>query len=126
MLRSTSALAQLASARSPALIRAAWVVAACLALGALSLLVPSTPTTDPWGWIVWGREIVHLDLSTIVPRSPPWKPLPVLVTTPLALAGGIAPWLWLVLARAAGLAALVLGYKLAERLAGRAAGMLAV
>jgi hypothetical protein len=113
-------------ARSPVRIRAPWVAAGCLALAGLSLLAPSAPTTDPWGWIVWGREILHLSLSTIVPRSPSWKPLPVLATTPLALAGGAAPWLWLLLARAAGLAALVVGFRLAERLAGRAAGVVAV
>jgi hypothetical protein len=119
-------LAPSAFVRSPARIPALWVAAGCLALAGLSLLVPSAPTTDPWGWIVWGREILHLSLSTIVPRSPSWKPLPVLATTPLALAGGAAPWLWLLLARAAGLAALVAGYRLAERLAGRAAGVVAV
>ena len=30
---------------------------ACLALAALSLLGPSTPTYDPWAWIIWGREV---------------------------------------------------------------------
>jgi hypothetical protein len=40
------------------------VLAGCVAVAGLSLLLPSAPTTDPWGWIVWGREIVHLDLST--------------------------------------------------------------
>ena len=119
-------LAPSALARSPARIRAPWIAAGCLALAGLSLLVPSAPTTDPWGWIVWGREILHLDLSTIVPRSPSWKPLPALATTPLALTGGAAPWLWVLLARAGGLAALVAGYRLAERLAGRAAGVVAV
>jgi hypothetical protein len=75
---------------------------------------------------VWGREIIHLDLSTVVPGAPSWKPLPVVVTTPLALTGGLSPWLWLWLARAAGLAALIVGFRLAERLAGRAAGVVAV
>jgi hypothetical protein len=126
MLRSTSTVASSAPSRSPARIRFLWPVTGCLALAALSLLAPSAPTTDPWGWIVWGREVLHLDLSTIVPGAPSWKPLPVLVTTPLALAAGAAPWLWLWLARAAGLAALVVGFKLAERLAGRAAGVVAV
>ena len=37
---------------------------ACLALAALSLLCPSTPTYDPWAWIIWGREVMHLDLVT--------------------------------------------------------------
>ena len=32
------------------------VAAVCLAVATASLLIPSAPTTDPWGWIVWGRE----------------------------------------------------------------------
>ena len=88
-------------------------VAICLAVAGLSLLLPSAPTTDPWGWIVWGREVVHLDLDTIVPGAPSWKPLPVLATAPLALAGGAAPMLWLFLARAGGVASLLLGYRVA-------------
>jgi hypothetical protein len=95
-------------------------------LAGLSLLVPSAPTTDPWGWIVWGREILHLELSTVVPGAPSWKPLPVLVTTPLALAGGAAPALWLLVARAGALGSLVVAGRLAHRLAGPWAAGLAV
>lgn len=98
---------------------------ACLVLAALSLLAPATPTTDPWGWIVWGREVAHLDLSTDVGGSPSWKPLPVLLTTVLSLAGDLAPDLWLWLARAACLYALVVAFRLARRVAGRAAGVVA-
>ncbi len=88
-----------------ALSRPAWltgtllVVVGCLALAALSLLAPSAPTYDPWSWIIWGREVVHLDLSTV--GGPSWKPLPVLFTAPFALLGNsAAPALWLVIARA--------------------------
>ena len=42
------------------------------------------PTYDPWAWIIWGREIAELDLDTT--SGPSWKPLPVLFTTPFALA----------------------------------------
>ena len=100
------------------------LVLVSLALGALSLLLPSVPTTDPWGWIVWGRQILHLDLNTIA-GPPSWKPLPVLFTTPLALLGGAAPAAWLAIARAGGVLALALAYRLAARLAGRAAGVVA-
>ena len=65
------------------------VALAVLALTALTFLLPSAPTYDPWAWIVWGREILHLDLSTV--DGPSWKPLPVLLTTPFALFGGLAP-----------------------------------
>src|SRR5215218_1311389 len=74
-------------------------VLACLAVAALTLLLPSTPTYDPWAWIMWGREIVHLDLVTT--GGPSWKPLPILFTTPFSLLGDhTAAYLWLVIARA--------------------------
>jgi hypothetical protein len=101
------------------------LLAACLILGALSLLLPSVPTTDPWGWIVWGRQIVHLDLNTVA-GPPSWKPLPALFTAPLSLLGGAAPDAWLVVARAGGLLALLLGYRLGRRLAGPVAGAVTV
>jgi hypothetical protein len=91
-----------------------WVLG-CLALAALSLLLPSTPTYDPWAWINWGREIVGLELNTR--DGPSWKPLPVLFTTAFAPFGEVAPDLWLMVARAGGLLALVLTYRLASRLA---------
>jgi hypothetical protein len=98
----------------------------CAVLAGVSLLVPSAPTTDPWGWIVWGREVLHLDLSTVVPGPPSWKPLPVLITTPLALAGGAAPTLWLFVARVGALASLVVAARLSNRLAGPWAAAIAV
>ncbi len=102
-----------------------WVwVAVCLGLGALSLLMVSAPTYDPWAWIIWGREITHLDLVTT--EGPSWKPLPVLFTTPFALVGDdAAPGLWLAVARAGGLLAFVMAYRLGARLAGPVAGLIA-
>jgi hypothetical protein len=101
------------------------VLIACLALAALSLFFPSAPTYDPWAWIMWGREIVHLDLVTT--GGPSWKPLPVLFTTPFALFGAdVAPYLWLWIARAGGLLALAMAFRLARRLVGGgAAGWIA-
>jgi len=100
-------------------------VAACLSLAAASLLVPSAPTTDPWGWIIWGREVAHLDLSTAISGVPSWKPLPVLFTAPLSAFGGAAPDLWMLVARAGGLLGLLAAYRLGSRLGGRAAGVFA-
>ena len=96
----------------------------CLAAALLSLLIGGHPTYDPWAWIIWGREIVEGDLDT---RSgPSWKPLPMLFTIPFALAGDdAAPALWLVVARAGGLLALVMAFRLGRRLAGPAAGAIA-
>jgi hypothetical protein len=100
------------------------LVVGCLALAALSLLTVSTPTYDPWAWIIWGREILHWDLVTI--NGPSWKPLPVLFTTPFALFGDdVAPALWLVIARAGGLLAFAMAYRLGSRLAGPWAGAIA-
>ena len=95
----------------------------CLALGALSLLAPWTPTYDPWAWLVWGREVGALELDTAA--GPAWKPLPVLITAALAPVGAAAPALWLVLSRAAGLLAVVLAARLAARVAGGRGGWFA-
>jgi hypothetical protein len=99
-----------------------WLEAlACVAVAAVSLLWARQPTYDPTAWLVWGREIIHGDLVTL--GGPSWKPLPVFFTTPFALLGStIAPLLWLVVARAAGLYSFVLAYRLATRLAGPVAG----
>ena len=107
-------------------MRAALPWVGCLALATASLALPSAPTYDPWAWIVFGKEIVlpGPDFSTIA--STGWKPLAVLFTAPLALAGSAAPSLWLVVVRSAGLAALLLAFRLGTRAGGRVAGMLAV
>jgi hypothetical protein len=91
-------------------------VLVCLALAAVSLLAPSQPTYDPWAWIVWGREILHLDLNTI--DGPSWKPLPVAFTTVFALFGSIAPALWIVVARAGALYGVLAAFRLGRRLGG--------
>ncbi|MEA2290976.1 MAG: hypothetical protein QOD55_2973 [Solirubrobacteraceae bacterium] len=89
---------------------------AVVALAALSLLAPSQPGYDPWAWLIWGREVAGLDLDTV--DGPAWKPLPVAVTAVLSVAGSAAPALWLVVARAGALAAVVLAGRVAWRLAG--------
>jgi hypothetical protein len=97
---------------------------ACLALAALAHFLPAGPTYDPWAWITWGREITEWNLDTRT--GPSWKPLPVLFTTPFALAGDeAAPELWLVIAQAGGLLAFAFTYRLAARLAGWPAGLIA-
>ena len=85
-----------------------------LAVGALSLLIPSTPSYDPWAWIVWGREIVHLKLHTL--GGPSWKPLPMIFTTLFAPFGQAEPNLWLVVARAGAFSAVVMVFRLSWRL----------
>ena len=85
-----------------------------LVLGSLSLLYPSTPSYDPWGWLLWGREILHLKLNTVGANS--FKPLPVLFTLPFALFGKAQPDLWLVVARAGAIFAIAMAFRLAARL----------
>jgi hypothetical protein len=109
-------------------MRAAVVlVAAALALAALTLLAPSSPSYDPFAWIVWGRELMPgaggepFGLA----GGPSWKPLPVLFTTPFALAGDASPGLWLLVARAGLLLALGGAFALGRRLGGILAGVVA-
>jgi hypothetical protein len=101
----------------------ALLVAGCFALAALSLILPSPPGKDPWAWIIWGREVAHLDLDTMSGSS--WKPLPVLFTTPFSVFGDAAPALWLLVVRAGALLAVLFAYRVAARLAGAAAGVAA-
>jgi hypothetical protein len=87
---------------------------AALIIGILSLLVPSTPSYDPWAWLVWGREIIHLDLKTT--GGPTWKPLPVIFTTIFAIFGKAEPNLWLIVARAGAAMAAAMVFKVTFRL----------
>jgi hypothetical protein len=90
------------------------LIVVSLIVGAVSLLIPSTPSYDPWSWLVWGREIIHVNLVTT--GGPTWKPLPVIFTTVFALFGKAQPDLWLVVARAGAFAAAVMVFRLAARL----------
>src|SRR5450631_688833 len=89
------------------------LIVVALAVGAFSLLIPSTPSYDPWSWIVWGREIVHINLQTT--GGPTWKPLPMLFTTVFAVFGKAEPDLWLVVARAGAFAAVAMVFRLSFR-----------
>lgn len=94
----------------------ALLAAISVAIAALTLLYPSTPTYDPWAWIVWGREIVHFDLTTT--GGPSWKPLTVMFTTVFAPFGDAAPDLWLIVGRAGAVMSIILVFRLAWRLTG--------
>jgi hypothetical protein len=94
--------------------------AAAVALAVLSLLLPYQPVYDPWGWLVWGRELAHLDLAT--GAGPSWKPLPVFINAPLSLLGEAAPEAWLLVARTGWLLAPALAAWLVVRLAGSEVG----
>jgi hypothetical protein len=105
------------------LSRATAVIGAAVALAAVSLLLPWALAFDPQAWVVWGRDAAHFALDTR--GGPSWKPLPVVVTTPLSLTGAATPALWLIVARAGGLLAVAGAYVLGTRLSGRVAGVVA-
>ncbi len=98
------------------------LVLVTLTVGALSLLIPSTPSYDPWSWLVWSRQIIHGHL-TITSGGTSWKPLPMIFTIPFALFGKAAPDLWLVVARAGALAAVIMVFRLAYRITLRVGGL---
>jgi hypothetical protein len=93
-----------------------------LAAGSL-LVLPHGIAYDPWSWVIWGREITHLDLDTRQ-ASTSIKPLPIFVTAVLAPTGSWAPVLWLVVSRAAALLSVALAFRLGRRLGGVGAGII--
>jgi hypothetical protein len=72
------------------------------------------PGFDPYGWLVWGHQTLHLSLNTN--GAPSWKPLPYLFTVPYALTGKSALWLWMVTAVSFGLAGVLFAGRIAYRL----------
>jgi hypothetical protein len=96
-----------------------------LAAAAASLLLAApAPGYDAWSWLLWGREVAAGGLSTV--DGPAFKPLPVAVCALLAPFGSAAPWLWVLLVRAAAVAALWLAFRLGRELSGLMGGALAV
>jgi hypothetical protein len=85
-------------------------------LGIASLALPSGPTYDPYAWLIWGRDLAHLDLVTSGTGTS-WKPLPAMIDALLSPLGGRAASGWLVVARAGALFAVVMAFKLAWRVA---------
>jgi hypothetical protein len=92
-------------------------------VGGASLVVAHPLGYDAWSWMVWARELLHGDLQTA--GGPAIKALPVIVMAPLTPLGGAAPLLWLALMRISALVALVLAYRVGERLGGWIAGLTA-
>jgi hypothetical protein len=109
--------------RAPASLRlpSRRTIAACVVgLPVVSLLVLREPSYDPTAWLIWGRQLTDGTLSTL--GGPSWKPLPVAFTTLFSLAGDtVAPLLWLLVARAGALLAVVAAFGLARRLSGGSA-----
>ena len=88
----------------------------CLVAAALSIFVVApAPAYDAWAWLLWGREIAGGALHTA--EGPAFKPLPVAVCALLAPFGGAAPVLWVIVARAGALLAVVLAFRVGRGLA---------
>jgi hypothetical protein len=95
-------------------VLAAVGVVVCAA--ALVVWARSRPGYDPYGWLVWGHQTLHLNLNT--DGAPSWKPLPFLFTVPFALAGRAQLWLWMVTSVAISLSGCVFAGRIAYRLTG--------
>ena len=95
-----------------------WIVVSALVLLAAVAFVVLTgvrPAYDAYGWLVWGRQAVHLNLN--LNAAPSWKPLPFLFTLPYSLIPGQAAlWLWMVTAVAGAFAGSVFAGRIAYRL----------
>ncbi len=100
-----------------------WPVVLLAVLGAsvaAVVLAGIRPSYDGFGFMVWGRQVLHWNLNT--DGAPSWKPLPFLFTLPYALAGHVQIWLWMTTAMAGALGSAVLAARLAFRLTGPAPG----
>ena len=95
-----------------------WIVVSALVLLAAVAFVVLTgvrPAYDAYGWLVWGRQAVHLNLD--LNAAPSWKPLPFLFTLPYSLLPRQpALWLWMVTAVAGAFAGSVFAARIAYRL----------
>lgn len=88
----------------------------------LVLWVRTRPGYDPYGWLVWGYQTLHLSLD--LGGAPSWKPLPYLFTVPYALAGHRDELrLWMITAVAVSLAGSVFAGRIAYRLSGGGPGV---
>src|SRR3954453_14500898 len=88
--------------------------AVCAALAGLTLLVQSGVSYDPYAWLIWGRDLAHLDLVTQAGGTS-WKPLPTLVAALLSPLKGAQADGWLVVARAGGLFGAFMAFRVAMR-----------
>ncbi|MFL5864032.1 MAG: hypothetical protein ACJ780_25215 [Solirubrobacteraceae bacterium] len=94
-----------------------WVVVGVLAVSTLFVIASGMrPSYDGFGFLVWGRQVLHWNLNT--DGAPSWKPLPFLFTLPYAVAGRGQMWLWMITAVAGAIAGSVFAARVAYRLTG--------
>jgi hypothetical protein len=93
------------------------VILGVLAVSALFVVISGMrPSYDGFGFLVWGRQVLHWNLNT--DGAPSWKPLPFLFTLPYAVAGRTQMWLWMVTAVAGAVGGSVFAARVAFRLTG--------
>jgi hypothetical protein len=98
--------------------RRTWLAAGGLLVAitvAFVLVTHARPSYDAFGWLVWGRQVLHWNLNT--DGAPSWKPLTFIFTLPYALTGhrgGL--WLWTLTAVLASFVAAALAGRIAYRL----------
>lgn len=96
--------------------RRVWVLVGVglVVVSALLLVWARTrPGYDPYGWLVWGYQTLHLSLD--LGGAPSWKPLPFLFALLYALAGRFDLWLWMITAVSISLAGCVFAGRIAYR-----------
>jgi hypothetical protein len=94
-----------------------WVVLGVAVVSALFVVVSDMrPSYDGFGFLVWGKQVLHWNLNT--DGAPSWKPLPFLFTLPYAVAGKGQMWLWMGTAVAGALLGSVFAARVAFRLTG--------
>jgi hypothetical protein len=98
---------------------------AAVAVSIAALAIAARPQYDPYGWLLWGRELATGSPAFSTINYPSWKPLGAMLGFLVQPAAGGAPELWLVLTRVAGLAGLAFAYAVARQASGRGAGALA-
>jgi hypothetical protein len=88
----------------------------------LLLWARTRPGYDPYGWLVWGHQTLHLSLD--LGGAPSWKPLPYIFTVPYALAGHRYELrLWMITAVAVSLAGSIFAGRIAYRITGGGRGL---
>lgn len=97
--------------------RLPWVAvgAAVVAVAVAALLITRvSPSYDPYGWSVWGYQVLHGRLSLL--GAPSWKPVTFMFTLPYSLVGHFSLRLWQVTAAALALAGPVVAGRIAYKL----------
>jgi hypothetical protein len=81
---------------------------------ALVVIAGTSPGFDPYGWLVWGYQTLHLNLN--LGGAPSWKPVTYLFTVPYSLFGPLSYWLWMITAVSISLAAPIVAGRIVYRI----------